>query len=163
MNTKISVLLGVVLFVAAGCNDPSQPRGVLDTAIHAIQDDRLEDFKATLSPELAQKIGNEPSLLKFRVALAGYQEIAFGDEIMTNEVQQQPQQSSGVALSSRLQRLTHREYSEQVLGRVGDSMFKLAYLATISCDTHAEKSQNTQDDLPPGTKEIQDCKLTQFE
>lgn len=163
MNAKILFLLGVVLFLFAGCgskpSDLSEPRATVKTALSAIQDDRLDDFKATLSPELAKKIGDEPSLLKLRVALAAYPQLSLGDELVVNETPDPSMPGK--------RRIMRREFSEQVLGSGSDSYSKLLYMATVRCNYHTQVSLNVNQSSEGApsreTKEVQECLLTQLE
>lgn len=163
MNAKIITLLGVVLFLSAGCgskpSDMSEPRATVRTALSAIQDDRLDDFKATLSPELAKTMGDEPSLLKLRVALAAYPELGIGDEMIVNEV---PDPNA-----PGKRRIMRREYSEQVLGSGSDSFYKLLYMANVRCEFQTQTTTNVEKSSEGApsqqTKEVQVCLLTKLE
>jgi len=163
MNSNSLVLLGLVLFLSAGCSskttETSDARDTLKTALHAIQEDQLDDFKATLSPELAQKIGDEPSLLKLRSALAGYQQVSLGDELLVNEVIDPN--------SPEVRRPVRQDFSEQVLGLESSAYYKLAYMATVSCGPHQrETSGNVErrmEGQPQQQKEVHNCEITELE
>jgi hypothetical protein len=163
MNSKSLVLLGVVLFLSAGCSskttETSDARDTLRTALHAIQEDRLEEFKSTLSPELEKKIGDEPSLLRLRSALAGYQQVSLGDELLVNEVIDPN--------SPEVRRPLRQEFSEQVLGLESSAYYKLAYMATVSCEPHRhETSTNVErrmEGQPQHQEEVHNCEITQLE
>lgn len=165
MNTETLSLLGVVLLLAGGCGsskpaNTSDPRATLRMALNAIQEDRLDDFRATLSPELAKKIGDEPSLLKLRAKLAEHQEISLGDELKVNEIID--------PLSKDERRVVRQEFSEQILGRGTSSYFKLLYMATVHCEfkTQEVKKIRTSGAGVPATtqtQQVQVCQITQLD
>ncbi|MFL5815678.1 MAG: hypothetical protein ACJ763_19065 [Bdellovibrionia bacterium] len=166
MNAKTLSLLGVVLLLLAGCgsskpSDTSQPREAVKTALSAIQDDRLDDFRSTLSPDLAKKIGDEPSLLKMRATLAEHQEISLGDEIIIREV------ADPAAADEDERRVITQEFSEQILGRGTGKYFKLLYMASVRCDFHAQETTRVRQGggrVPTKEmKEVQTCQITQLE
>jgi hypothetical protein len=166
MNAKNLSQLGVVLILLTGCgsskpSDTSQPREAVKTALSAIQDDRLDDFRSTLSPDLANKIGDEPSLLKMRAALAEHQEISLGDEIIIREV------TDPAAAAEDERRVITQEFSEQILGRGTGKYFKLLYMATVRCDFHTQEMTRVKQSgagVPSKqVKEVQTCQITQLE
>jgi hypothetical protein len=163
MKTETLSQLGVVLLLLTGCgsskpSDTSQPREAVKTALSAIQDDRLDDFRSTLSPELASKIGDEPSLLKLRATLAEHQEISLGDEIINREV------TDPAAAAEDERRVISQEFSEQILGRGTGKYFKLLYMATVRCDFHTQETTRVRQGggrVPTKEmKEVQTCLIS---
>jgi hypothetical protein len=156
--------MGVVLLLLVGCGsskspDVSEPRSTLRTALSAIQDDRLADFRATLSPELAKKIGDEPSLLKLRSNLAAQQEVSLGDELKVNEIID--------PYSGDERKVVRQEFSEQILGRGISKTFNLLYMATVHCEFHTQESMRMRQSgtaIPANQQqEVQICQITQLE
>jgi hypothetical protein len=132
MKMKSLLLVGVMMVMSTGCLDKSSSKSTLASAYDAIQNDRLEDFRKTLSPEMLQKYGTEEALSVFRSQFSTYQSVTLSESRLVHAVQG----NQGFGHYGDILRV----YEQSILGVQPDGKREILYTATVNCTVEVRRT-----------------------
>lgn len=156
MNKKNLAVLAVTLFAGAGCLRTDYPRATLASAYDAIQKDDLDQFKQTITPELAKTLGNAKAMKKLQAEFSAYSYVGFGTEALIKEVA--GSEPTGVFGDS------YRYYSETIVGENKDTPSVLLHTATVTCHVTrtVRPAPETNSNTPSQAVENEDCLISEL-
>lgn len=83
-NVKRICALGLLAIMAAGCNDYTTPKGVVETAAEAISTKNVKAFNRALTPFAQQKMGGKTGMSRLSGLFAGFTQLSVGDAEMVS-------------------------------------------------------------------------------